>query len=174
MHDRPGNKTSEIRIAVPADLSQIVGIYNYFILHSHATFDVLPYSVGERVPWFAQFAAVGPHVILVAEVDGKVLGWCCSTQFKERPAYAVSVETTVYVDHSALGRGIGRQLYDALFDRLHGQGLHGAYAGITLPNEASVRLHESLGFTKAGEFREVGYKFEQYWTVAWYEKRLAD
>jgi phosphinothricin acetyltransferase len=158
--------------AKPADLSDIVDIYNYFIEHSHSTFDLTPYSVGERVPWFAQFSADGPYIMLVAEMDRRVIGWCCSSSFHSRPGYAVSVETTVYVDHKLLGRGTGRKLYEALFERLDGQGLHGAYAGIALPNDASVHLHESMGFRKVGEFREVGYKFDRYWTVAWYEKRV--
>jgi phosphinothricin acetyltransferase len=85
----------------------------------------------------------------------------------------VSIETSVYLAAAATGRGIGTRLYAALLERLQGIGLHGAYAGISLPNDASVRLHESLGFRKAGHYAEVGRKFDKYWSVAWYERRIA-
>ena len=173
MHDQPGIGSTIVRVAEPGDLSRIVGIYNYYVENSHSTFDLATYSVGERVPWFAQFSADGPHQMLVAEADGKVIGWACSGAYKERPGYDVSVETTVYVDHEAFGCGFGTALYKTLFERLDGKGLHGAYAGIALPNDASVRLHEAFGFRKIGEFREVGYKFDRYWTVAWFEKRIS-
>lgn len=172
MHDQPGSVSITVRIAEPGDLSRIVSIYNHYIENSHSTFDVAKFTVGERVPWFAQFSADGPHQMLVAESGGDVVGWACSAAYKERPGYAVSVETTVYVGHEAFGRGIGKALYVALFEKLQGRGIHGAYAGIALPNEASLRLHAALGFRKIGEFREVGYKFDRYWTVAWYEKRI--
>jgi phosphinothricin acetyltransferase len=172
MHDQQGKKTISVRTAEPGDLSQIVGIYNYYTESSHSTFDLATFSIGERVPWFAQFSVDGPHQMLVAESAGAVVGWACSSAYKERPGYVVSVETTVYVDHKALGGGIGKTLYKSLLQRLDGKGLHGAYAAIALPNDSSVRLHEMLGFRKIGEFREVGYKFDRYWTVAWYEKRI--
>ena len=162
-----------VRHCGPGDYSAVVAIYNHYIEHSQATFDLTPYKVGERVPWFAQFADAGPHQLLVADDDGAVVGFCCSTPFKTRAANDISVETTVYVADGSTGRGIGRLLYDQLFDNLAGIGLHGAYAGIALPNEASVRLHEAVGFRKVGTFEEVGWKFERFWSVAWYERRLA-
>jgi phosphinothricin acetyltransferase len=172
MHDQPGNQITSVRTAEPGDLSQIVDIYNYYVKNSHSTFELATSTVGERVPWFARFSADGPHQMLVAESAGKVIGWACSSDYKERPGYLVSVETTVYVDQQALGGGIGKELYESLLQRLDGKGIHGAYAAIALPNDSSVRLHENFGFRKIGEFREVGYKFDRYWTVAWYEKRI--
>ena len=161
-----------IRNCGPGDYDDVVRIYNHYIEHSHATFDLTPYSVGERVPWFAEFADRGPYQLLVADVDGEVVGYCYSSRFNPRPAYDVSVETTVYVTAEAAGRGIGSALYEELFRRLEGSGLHGAYAGITLPNDASVRLHEKFGFHRIGVETEVGYKFDKYWDVARYERRL--
>lgn len=162
----------EIRNCGPGDYAGVVGIYNHYVEHSHVTFDSAPYSVGERVPWFAQFRESGPHQLLVAERDGAVAGWCCSTAFGSRPGYDVSVETTVYVAPDACGEGIGTSLYGDLLARLADTALHGAYAGIALPNDASVRLHERVGFSKIGVYREVGRKFEQFIDVAWFERRL--
>lgn len=162
----------EIRNCGPGDYAGVVGIYNHYVEHSHATFDVAPYSVGERVPWFAQFDDAGPHQLLVAVRDGAVAGWCCSTPFGSRPGYDVSVETTIYVVPDACGGGIGKSLYGDLLSRLEETGLHGAYAAIALPNEASVRLHERVGFRKIGVYEEVGRKFERFIDVAWFGRRL--
>ena len=74
----------------------------------------------------------------------------------------------------AIGQGIGKQLYEVLLQKLSGIGLHGAYAGIALPNDASVNLHAALGFRKVGVYEEVGYKFDKYWSVAWYELRIQE
>ena len=161
-----------VRHCGPGDYDSVVQIYNHYIEHSQATFDVTPYSVGARVPWFSQFAESGPHQLLVAVKGDENVGFCCSTPFKDRSAYDVSVETTAYMSPDATGLGVGKKLYKTLFTRLGGIGLHGAYAGITLPNDASVALHESLGFRQIGIFDEVGRKFEQYWSVAWFEKRI--
>ena len=161
-----------IRHCAPGDYDAIVRIYNHYIENSPATFDTAPFAVGERVPWFAQFDEAGPHQLLVAERDGGVVAYSCSTRFKDRPAYDISVETTVYVAPDATGRGIGTRLYTELFDRLTGTGIHGAYAGVTVPNDASVRLHRSLGFREIGVYEEVGWKFDRYWNVVWFEKRI--
>ncbi len=163
-----------IRHCAPGDYGAVVGIYNYYIENSHSTFDTRPYSIGERAPWFSQFNENGPHQLLVAVQDNAVLGYCCSIPFNKRPAYDVSVETSVYLAQEAIGKGIGRRLYGQLFENLGGTGLHGAYAGISLPNDASIKLHESLGFRKVGVYEEVGWKFDRYWSVAWYERRIPD
>jgi len=158
--------------AGPGDYGRIVEIYNHYVLNSAATFDTRTFTLGERAPWFAGFPDHGPHQLLVARSDDLVLGYAYSTRFNPRPAYDISVETTVYVDAAAVGGGVGSALYDELFSRLEATDLHGAYAGITLPNEASVRLHEKFGFREIGVESEVGYKFDSYWSVARYERRL--
>lgn len=158
--------------AGPDDYARIVGIYNHYILNSPATFDTQPYSLGERAPWFAGFSESGRYQLLVARIDGVTTGYAYSSRFKDRPAYDISVETTVYVDPGHLGGGVGSTLYEELFARLTDCGLHGAYAGITLPNDASVRLHERFGFRRIGVETEVGFKFDRYWSVARYERRL--
>ncbi len=163
-----------IRHCAPGDYGAVVAIYNYYIENSHSTFDTTPYSIGERAPWFSQFNESGPNQLLVAENDDTVLGFCCSTPFSKRAAYDVSVETTVYLAPDATGRGVGKRLYEVLLEKLSGIGLHGAYAGVALPNDASVKLHESLGFREVGVYEEIGWKFDKYWSVAWYELRIQD
>lgn len=156
----------------PGDYAAVVDIYNHYVQNSPATFDTELFSVGERVPWFAQFADTGPHQLIVAKAGDAVLGYAYSSRLKPRPAYDISVETTVYVAASATGSGVGTRLYETLFERIADCGLHGAYAGITLPNDASVRLHERFGFRQIGVETEVGHKFGQYWSVARFERRL--
>lgn len=103
---------------------------------------------------------------------GRILGYATSSGFRPKPAYATSVEVSVYLAPGAGGRGVGTLLYEALFRALAGEDLHRAYAGVAQPNEASVRLHERFGFRHVGTYREVGRKFGRYWDVAWYEKDL--
>ena len=150
----------------------IVRIYNHYVEQSHATFDETPFSIGARAPWFAQFADEGPYQLLAAARDGDVLGFCCSTPFGVKSGYDISVETIIYVSPDALARGTGSRLYECLFSNLQRAGLHRAYSGITLPNDACVRLHEKLGFRMIGVYEEVGRKFDKYWDVVWYEKQI--
>ena len=158
--------------AEPGDLGRIVEIYNHYVVNSAATFDLQPYSIGERVPWFAQFATSGPHQLLAARSGDLIVGYAYSTRFHDRPAYDVSVETTIYLHPEHLGQGTGTALYTELLSRLTRCDLHGAYAGVTLPNDASVRLHEKFGFRQIGIETEVGWKFDRYWSVARFERRL--
>ena len=154
------------------DLARINEIYNHYVLTSPVTFDLEVISVELRSEWFARYAPAGPHRLFVAEEEGAVLGYADSHQFRAKQAYDTTVETTVYCAPEAIGRGIGRQLYAALFDALRDEDLRMALAAITLPNDASVALHERFGFTLSGVLHEVGRKFDRYWDVAWYEKRL--
>ena len=172
MSNLSNSKDVTVRRATEVDLARINEIYNHYVLTSPVTFDLEVISVELRSEWFARHAPVGPHRLLVAEEDGTVLGYADSHQFREKQAYDTTVETTVYCAPGAIGRGIGRRLYAALFDALRDEDLRMALAGITLPNDASVALHERFGFTPSGVLHEVGRKFDRYWDVAWYEKRL--
>ncbi len=164
----------EIRAAMIDDLAAIVAIYNHYVIHTPITFDLDPVTVDERRPWFAQFAEAGPHRLLVAVEDGVVLGYAGTHQFRTKKAYDTTVETTIYCAPSATGRGIGRRLYSALFDLVGNEDIHSMIAGITVPNDASVALHERFGFKLVGLMHAVGRKFGQYWDVAWYERMLED
>jgi phosphinothricin acetyltransferase len=161
-----------VRAAAADDLQRLTDIYNHYVVHSQATFDIEPFTVEQRLEWFSHYAATGPHRLLVVEDDGFVCGFASSSPFRARAAYATSVETSVYCDPERLGRGFGSMLYARLFDELAGEDLHRALAGITLPNEASVSMHERFGFEKIGEYSEVGRKFGRFWSVAWFEKPL--
>ena len=154
------------------DLEAINDIYNGYVAVSHSTFDLEPMPMARRIEWFDEHDAAGPHRILVAEGGGRVLGWATSSRIRPRPAYATSIETSVYVAPDVQGGGIGRSLYEALFDALAGLDLHRAYAGVALPNERSVRLHLRMGFRQVALFTEQGRKFGRYWDVAWFERPL--
>ena len=112
------------------------------------------------------------HPWLVAEQAGGVCGFAYGSLHRERAAYRWATDVTVYVDPTHHRRGIGRSLYTALFDLLTRQGFHIACAGITLPNHASVGLHESLGFVPVGVYRRIGFKFGAWWDVGWWQRRL--
>lgn len=161
-----------IRRGVADDLPELTGIYNHYVRETAITFDLASFEVEERRPWFEGFAATGRHQLFVAEREARLLGYACSHRFRAKGAYDGSVETTVYLDPTAVGEGLGSRLYAALFDALAGEDVHRALAGITLPNAASVALHEHFGFTPIGVFREVGHKFDRYWDVEWYEKAM--
>ena len=160
-----------IRTAVGADLAAITRIYNHYVTHSHATFDVGAFSVADRQPWFAQFDG-GRYRCLIAEEAGTLLGYACSMPFKAKAAYQTSVEVSVYVAAETHRRGIGTALYRQLLPALQTEDLHRAYAGIAQPNEPSMALHAAFGFVQAAHYREVGRKFDRYWDVIWLERAL--
>ena len=162
----------QIRPAVVADLPAITDIYNHYIVHTPVTFDIEPVTVEQRRTWFDKFANAGPYRLLVAVEADDVLGYAGTFRFREKAAYQTSVETTIYCRADATGRGIGARLYDALFDALKDEDVHRAYAGTTLPNDASLRLHRKCGFTEIGVYHEVGRKFDRYWDVMWWERPL--
>ena len=142
------------------------------MLNSHATFDLQPMTVEARRDWFTRFGDDSRHRLLVAGDGGRVLGYAYSDRVLPRAAYDPSVATSVYLAPDAVGNGLGSALYRALFEALESEDVHRAYAGIALPNDASIALHERFGFRRAGLFGEQGRKFGRYWDVAWYEKPL--
>jgi L-amino acid N-acyltransferase YncA len=135
-------------------------------------------SFDERTPDTAEMAArmersCDSHAWLLAERGGEVVGYAAATPFRDRPAYRWSATVSVYVAESARGQGVGRVLYEALFTRLRERGFRMACAGITLPNEASVGLHEALGFERTGVNREIGFKEGAWRDVGWFQLELA-
>lgn len=162
----------KVRTATADDLEAVNEIYNHYVREAHVTFDLEPISMKTRTEWFGHYDTSGPHRVFVAEAEGDVIGFATSSRFRPKPGYDTSVETSVYVTPDAVGRGAGRRLYEALFSALEGQDIHRAYAGITLPNPASIALHERFGFKRVALFTEQGRKFDRYWDVAWFEKPL--
>lgn len=163
-----------IRAGRESDLGALTEIYNAYVRDTPITFDTEPFTVEARLPWLRAHPEHGPHRLFVAEDGGGILGYATSSAFRPKAAYSTSVEVTVYCAPDAGGRGIGTRLYGALFKALGDEDVHRAYAGVTQPNEASVRLHARFGFRPVGTYREVGRKFGRYYDVAWFEKELGD
>jgi phosphinothricin acetyltransferase len=163
-----------VRYGEESDLEQLTAIYNHYVTTTHITFDLQPFTAERRRhDWFCHHSPVGPHRLLVAADGPRVLGYATSSPFRVKPAYATSVETSVYCEPAAVGGGIGGLLYDHLFTVLAGEDLHRAIAGIALPNEASLRLHRRFGFTEIGVEHEVGRKFDRFWDVLLLEKNIS-
>ena len=161
-----------IRHADPAaDAAACAAIYAPNVTAGVASFEEQPPDAGEMQRRIEQTAQRYPW--LVAERDGAVAGYAYGTVHRARRAYRWVVEVTVYVDVARHRSGVGRELYQALLPLLARQRLEIVVAGITLPNDASVALHEAVGFQPVGIFREFGYKFGAWHDVGWWQARLA-
>ena len=163
-----------VQPATDQHLEQLNDIYNQYVRETHYTFDLEPISMEARREWFSHYAHSGPHRLFVALAYSKVVGYASSSRFRPKPGYVTSVETSIYLAPDAVGRGVGTRLYEELFGSLKGEDVHRAYAGIALPNQASIALHERFGFKRVAHFTEQGRKFERFWDVGWYEKPLGD
>lgn len=161
-----------VRDAHPGDRGAINDIYNHYVETSAVTFETVASPLDERRAWFDKFAAPGPYRLLIADDAGRIVGFACTSRFRDRPAYATSVETSVYVDPDAQRRGVGSQLYQALFAAIAGEELHRAYAALALPNDASIGLHRKFGFRDLAVLSEAGRKFGKYWDILWMERHL--
>jgi phosphinothricin acetyltransferase len=161
-----------IRAASLEDLPRITEIHNYYVQNTHITFDVRPFAPEQRVPWFHEHSDGRRHRILVAEEDGKILGYTATGFFRTKEAYETTVEVSVACSPDCTRKGIGSQLYQELFSLLEREDVHRVVAGIAQPNPASNLLHERFGFKKIGAFTEVGRKFGKYWDVLWMEKLM--
>jgi len=156
------------------DLEAISEIYGHYVRTSAISFDLEVPSADWRRKWFATFATSGRHRLLVARDDGRAVAYAASAPYRPRAGYAPSVETSVYVAPSHVGQGVGSALYETLLAELEREDVHRAYAGIGMPNPASVRLHERCGYRRAGYYTEQGRKFGRYWDVAWYERAFPE
>ena len=162
-----------VRPAVLDDLAALTAIYNHYVVNSTITFDLRPFEPGERRGWFDDHASSGRHRLLVAAgADGAVLGYTTTSRWRPKAAYDTTVESSVYCHPDAVGRGIGTQLYVALFDAIAAEDVHRVVAGVGQPNPASVALNGRFGFRQVGVFSSVGRKFGKYWDVAWFERPL--
>lgn len=161
-----------IREATDHDLGRLTEIYNYYVKETHITFDLEPVTADGRRTWFEQYNNTPRHRLLVGEVDGHVIGYASSGGFRGKLAYDLSVETTIYLDIAHQGKGFGGKLYRRLLRELENTDVHRCYAIIALPNEGSIALHESLGFTEVGRLTHVGYKFDRFWDTLYMEKRM--
>lgn len=157
-----------------SDIDALVALYNEYILRSAITFDLQPFTVEERrSSWMSHYDTIGRHRLLVADCDGRAVGYASSSPFATKAAYGTSVETSIYIQSEFCQKGLGSQLYGALFSAIEKEDVHRAYAGITMPNDVSVAIHQKFGFEQVGLFRAVGRKFDKYWDVAWFEKAIS-
>lgn len=171
MENISSTETYLIRPAVLADLPAMTTIYNHYVSHSTATFDVNEFTPGQRRGWFDKFQN-SPYLLLVAMQGDDLLGYAGCGEYRAKAAYSSSVETSVYVSPQVVGRGIGKLLYTRLLKELSVCDVHRAYAAIAVPNPGSVRFHENFGYKPVAYFHQVGKKFGRYHDVQWFEKRL--
>ncbi len=161
-----------IRTARPEDAAPIQTIYAPIVLETAISFETEPPSVEEMARRIE--VTLKTHAYVIAERASEVIGYAYSSPHRARAAYASSVDVTVYVAAGAHRLGVGRALYQALLPRTAALGYHAAFAGITLPNSGSVALHEALGFTHVGVYREVGFKLGAWRDVGWWQRLLTD
>jgi L-amino acid N-acyltransferase YncA len=152
------------------DAAACAAIYAPHVEASPTSFEELPPSAEEMAGRIDRVCATHPW--LVAENGAEVLGYAYSCRHRERPAYRWAADVSVYVADRQRGQGLGRRLYETLFERLRGQRFQIACAGITLPNEPSVALHRRLGFAEVGVYRRIGWKAGAWRDVGWYELEL--
>jgi phosphinothricin acetyltransferase len=159
-----------IRPATAADAVPCAEIYAPYVTNTCVSFELEPPTSAQFVARIATAQAM--HEWLVAELDGEVVGYAYGHEFNERAAYSWSCETSVYIAMNQWRGGVGRALYDSLLDRLAERGYRRAFAGVTLPNEASIGFHRSFGFEDAGRYRRVGWKEGAWHDVAWMQRDL--
>ena len=162
----------EVRIARKSDAPGILDIYKPYIDHSAITFETETPGIEQfeqriekclqRFPW------------LVCVVDGVIAGYVYASAHRDREAYQWTCECSVYIHNQFMGKGLGSAMYAVLFDILKIQGIRNVYAGITLPNQASIQLHERMGFEHFATYENVGYKTDGWKTVGWWRLQLND
>lgn len=154
-----------IRPAQPGDAAAIADIYAPYVTDTAISFETTPPDAAEMTRRLT--ACLETHPWLVAENGGRIAGYAYAGRFSGRAAYSWSAEVTAYLHSDYQHQGLGTRLYRTLFNILGRQGFHGLFAGITLPNAASVALHRTMGMTEVGVYHEVGFKFGRWHDVAW-------
>lgn len=162
-----------IRLAAPSDAADLLAIYGPHCTDGVASFETEPPTIDTIAERIRRTTEMYPWLVAADEASGLVLGFAYAGQHRQRPAYRWSVDVSAYVAAPATGRGVGRALYDRLLAMLIAQGFHRAYAGIALPNPASVALHRAVGFEPVGTYREVGFKLGGWHDVQWWTRPLA-
>ncbi|MHB8670651.1 MAG: GNAT family N-acetyltransferase [Acidimicrobiales bacterium] len=160
----------EVRLAGPGDAEAIRDIYNVEVSSSTVTFDLVPRSLADQLGWLAEHA--GAHPATVAVQDGEVVGFGSLSPYRSRPAYATSVENSVYVRGDRRGQGVGRLLLEDLLSRAQAHGFHAVLARIVGDHQASIALHRRCGFEVVGVEREVGRKFGRWLDVVLMQRLL--
>ena len=160
-----------VRACEEKDVEQICDIYNYYVDNTVITFEETAVSISEMRGRLQSITKVYPW--LVCESGGLVIGYAYASRWKERVAYNKTSEATVYLRHGEQGNGYGKALYTALIHELKTRSFHVVVGCIAVPNEASIGLHESLGFKKVAQFSEVGFKFNQWLDIGYWQLTLS-
>ncbi len=163
-----------IRAAEPADLPAILDIYNDAVLHTTASWDYEPNTLEQRTRWFEEHQRLGLPVLVAVNAEGTIVGWGSLSKFRDRVGYQYTVEHSVYVAAGYRRQGIGRQIVLDLIGAARQLGKRTLIGGLDASNEASLRLHESLGFEQVAYFKQVGYKFDRWLDLIFVQRSLAD
>ena len=163
--------SATIRTATASDAAQIAAIYNHYIAATCITFETEPVMVEDMAQRIRETLDL-PLPWLVAEEGGMISGYAYASKWKGRCAYRYSVEATIYLDPGSTGKGLGVVLYTALIEAIKAASMRSVIGGIALPNDASIRLHERLGFKKVGHFEKVGFKNDQWVDVGYWQLQL--
>lgn len=161
-----------IRYVRKDDALAIAAIYNHYITETAVTFETEAVSAADMLERIAKIQSVDLPWFVAEEDNGGVVGYAYASKWRERFAYRFSVEVTVYLSPDFLGYGLGTQLYKALFAELKQRSIHSVIGGITLPNSGSIALHEKFGLQKVAHFKEVGFKFDKWLDVGYWQGTL--
>jgi L-amino acid N-acyltransferase len=160
-----------VRLATVDDLRAINDIYNYYVPRSTCTYQLEAETMEARKAWFESHAS-DKYPVLVVVVEGKIAGWGSLSKFRERAAYAPTVEASVYIHHEMHRRGLGKLLLVELIERARAAGFHSIIGGASADQTASIALQESLGFRRVAHLVEVGYKFGKWLDVVYLQLML--
>ncbi len=161
-----------IRSVTNEDATSIADIYNYYVTDTVITFETQAITAEDMLQRIVKIQSDNLPWLVAEDNKGKVIGYAYASKWRERFAYRFSVEVTVYLAPNSSGKGIGAKLYQALFAQLKQRSIHSVIGGITLPNQASIALHEKFGLEKVAHFKEVGYKFDQWLDVGYWQGML--
>lgn len=159
-----------IRPVQIADIQELLDIYNYYVLHTTATFDIEPLTLEAFTHKLNRIKTAYPFIVY--ELEGEIMGYAYGSRFRPKPAYNYVAESTVYVKHTAHGKSIGTKLYNELIRQLKETNLRTVLGVLTIPNEASIKLHEKFGFKQVAELKEVGFKFGAWQDVGIWQLKL--
>ena len=152
------------------DIKQLLDVYNYYVENSIVTFDLEPLSLKAFKEKMLRISKIYPFIVF--EENNEVLGYAYGSRWRPKPAYNKTVESTVYVKHGEHGKQIGTKLYAELLSLLKQENYHVVLGGLTLPNEASVKLHEKFGYKQVAHFKAVGFKFNKWHDVGFWQLKL--
>ena len=155
-----------IRLVNPEDGAAICSIYNYYVEKTVISFEETPIQTTEMEGRIRKISGKYPY--FVWEQEGEISGYAYANTWRERSAYKFAAELSIYVKDGLQGRGMGRKLMERLLEEVRKTDIHTLIAGITLPNERSIALHEKFGFKKTAHFEEVGYKFNKWLDVGYW------